>query len=49
MGIRARAGNRQLLCGGTDRNRILRLRVQRPEQSTSPETERGLLLGGKDL
>jgi hypothetical protein len=49
MGIRARTRDRQLLCRSADRDRVLRFRVQRPEQPTGPKTERGLLLGSKDL
>jgi hypothetical protein len=49
LGVRTRAGDRKLLCRRPYRDRVLRCRVQCSEQSACAQTERGLLLGSKNL
>ncbi len=49
VGVRARVGDRQLLCRGPDPNRVLRLGVYGHEQPARPQAKRGLLLGGQNL
>ena len=49
MGVRARAGNSQLLRRRPNGDRILRLRMQCPKQPTNTKTKRSLLLGSQDL
>lgn len=49
MGIRTGAGDCELFCRRPDRDRVLRLRVQRTEQLTNTETKRRLLLGSQGV
>lgn len=49
VGVRARVGNSQLFCRGQDGDRVLRLRMFRPEQPPCSKTERGVLLGSEGL
>lgn len=49
LGIRAGAGDSELLRRSADGDRVFRFRMQRSEQLTHTQTERSVLLGSEDL